>query len=256
MSYCAPRNASRSAGSCSASSWSVRARIWSASMRRRLRGGSRDPAGRVGTLDRMSDPGAAPPPSSRPLRRGGSDAPSACVAVAVSACSPWPARPWSRSPPWRRGSSAGSGDDGAAAPSPSLDHAVDHHDVDAPAARAAVQRGDQGPRTPSPGTADWRLDPRRRRARHRGLPRRHQRAAGRHRHALRHHRRADVHDPGVPHGLVPGARRPAGVDVAADRREGAGAGHADRGDQHLRGALGRRPRRSWSARTGRSARTS
>ena len=64
------------------------------------------------------------------------------------------------------------------------------------------------------------------------------RAAGRHRHAVRHHRRADVHDPGLPHGVVPGSRRPPRVDVAAHRRQGAGARHADLGDEHVRGRAG------------------
>src|SRR3954465_8836022 len=73
--------------------------------------GSRDPAGRVGTLEQMSDPGAAPPPASRRQRRPArlrrrrrqrvfALAGAAVVAVATVAA-------------WQLG---GSGDDGAAAP--------------------------------------------------------------------------------------------------------------------------------------------
>src|SRR6476646_2118878 len=123
-------------------------------MRRRLRGGSRDSAGCVGTLDRMSDPGAespSRPPTTRRQRRTErvrrrrrqrlfALAGAAVVAVATVAA-------------WQLG---GSGDDGAAAPPPSsVTRSTTTTTTIAPLAPPYSQAiADENAK---PGTTNWRL---------------------------------------------------------------------------------------------------
>ena len=259
-SYCAPRNARRSAGSCSAMSWSVRAsdrdrRPWAARLGRGTavpRSAVRASVRSIGcSIRRCAAPDLGRAPSPAPRRAPSPPAPSAdcsrsagAAVVAVGAVAAVAVR--------RRRDAT------AASAAPARRRTIDHdHDCAARDPRAAVQPGGRGSRTRSPGPRNWRLTNDGAASRHRGVPQRDERAARRDRHAVRDHGRAVVHHRGLPDGVVPGHSAPGW----SGRRRPSRAGSRRRptlisDDEHLRSALGSVDLVRRSPRSGRTARTS